>query len=522
MANGRRVRLRVDPELRVVRTRTGGGAPGPSGELGHAATTMPSGAEPGISPIPGETFGLRRVEVDEAFAMAPVEAGTGPSVGGALAGGPVYRLGREYRAVATDRVVVGVGDAAELIGAALDRIVGPGGYEIGPERHGRVVVRLLADADPVTVSARLRRRAGIAFAEPDMVTLHNPVPPSPDVPVAEEVAVDGGALVVGDPLSLRQKVLERVRAVQAFDHIKGGRPDVLIAVLDALVDRDHPDLQPAIEGMLDVLGSMGGDLPDGHATACAGLAAAVADNGVGIRGVAAGCRLLPVRFAASRVGAFFRFGGSAVHAAQAVDEAVAAGAWVISLSWVFVESKELADAIERARTNGRGGKGCVVVAGVGNDGVPAHFPARMETVLGVGACTDDDEPKKRTTEQPWSSCFGAGVRVVAPGVRNLTTDVLGVNGLNVMESPEGDFVTFLGTSAATAIVAGAAALVLSANPCLREEQVREILCSTAERVKTVTFDAAGRHTKMGFGRLDVEAAVKKALQMKQGEAPCAD
>jgi subtilisin family serine protease len=106
-------------------------------------------------------------------------------------------------------------------------------------------------------------------------------------------------------------------------------------------------------------------------------------------------------------------------------------------------------------------------------------------------------------------------------VENLTTDVSGPGGYR--SGPDGDYVpNFRGTSSSTPIVAGAAALVLSANPCLTEEQVRQILCSTAfKKTKTVPF-VDGHNERMGFGRVDVLAAVNEALKMRAagGAVPC--
>ena len=76
---------------------------------------------------------------------------------------------------------------------------------------------------------------------------------------------------------------------------------------------------------------------------------------------------------------------------------------------------------------------------------------------------------------------------------------------------------FGGTSSATPLVAGVAALVLSANKSLRWRAVRSILTSTAEKIDVAGGDyQAGRSLKYGFGRVNAEAAVTKALRSKAG------
>ena len=70
---------------------------------------------------------------------------------------------------------------------------------------------------------------------------------------------------------------------------------------------------------------------------------------------------------------------------------------------------------------------------------------------------------------------------------------------------------FGGTSAATPLVAGVAALVLSANPSLEWNEVRDVLTSTAHKIDR----ARGQYTRgyslqYGYGRVDAEAAVLAA------------
>ena len=74
---------------------------------------------------------------------------------------------------------------------------------------------------------------------------------------------------------------------------------------------------------------------------------------------------------------------------------------------------------------------------------------------------------------------------------------------------------FGGTSSATPLVAGVAALVLSANPSLRWDQVRDVLTGTAEKIDRANARYRdGYSLEYGFGRVNAEAAVAAARARK--------
>jgi thermitase len=124
------------------------------------------------------------------------------------------------------------------------------------------------------------------------------------------------------------------------------------------------------------------------------------------------------------------------------------------------------------------------------------------------------EPRTRVShdgETWWGSNDGPEVPVAAPGVHNYTTDITGTGGYNRGPHYPNYIADLNGTSSATPIVAGAAALVLPANPGLTEAQVRKILVETADKVGGVAYDAPGHNHPMGYGRINVAAAGQKAL-----------
>jgi len=146
----------------------------------------------------------------------------------------------------------------------------------------------------------------------------------------------------------------------------------------------------------------------------------------------------------------------------------------------------------------------VVCIAAGNDQRPVHFPGSLPGYVTVGASNQADERKTRKSSdgEPWGSCYGPTLWLLAPGVSIHTTDITGAAGYE-----DGDYTeTFNGTSAATPHVAGAAALMLSTNPGLSGSDVRALLASTAAPIG----GQAGPTDELGHGRLDVGAAVAAA------------
>lgn len=195
--------------------------------------------------------------------------------------------------------------------------------------------------------------------------------------------------------------------------------------------------------------------------------------------------------------------------ADAVDWARRNGASVISNSWGGgLPSNAVVAAIDRARAQGRGGLGCVVVIAAGNSNGPVEFPASLPGVLVVSASNEYDQaktPESADGETWWGSCFGPEIDVAAPGVHNLTTDISGSAGY----APGNYEPAFNGTSSATPIVAGACGLILSKRSDLSEAQVRGLVVATAEKVGQFSY-ADGRNDRMGSGRLNVLEAVRNA------------
>lgn len=444
-------------------------------------TLMPTGFTP---------FGAGALGPD-VLADALGGLGTGGVVHMAL---PTFRVGRN-QVIASDRILAGVSGANRgAVAARYD-------LELLRSMGDTAVYRVRAGANPFDLSLALSDDPDVRFAEPDFVVAGQHLPDATQLPP--------GGVPLG-PLVPPRYPMEITRAVDAWA-IQPGSRDVRIAILDDGVDTSHPDLRDAVVGAYDAVDDDSYQEPnswDPHGTACAGIAAAQSPIATGMFGSGRGCSLLAVRVAGS---------DSPISPWRLTTETVVRGiewSWrngaaVISNSWKDVApSNAIIEEFDRARTQGRGGRGCVIVVAAGNDGGPVAFPAIVPGVLAVGATNWYDEAKTKEShddEKFWASAHGPEVSIAAPGVRVRTTDIAGPAGYDAA-----DYIAlFYGTSAAAPLVAGACGLVLSARPNLSEDVVRRILIETADKVGQFEY-ADGRNDYLGFGRLNVLEAVRLA------------
>jgi len=305
-----------------------------------------------------------------------------------------------------------------------------------------------------------------------------------------------------------------------------------IAIIDDGVDTSHQEFQSAgkVIAPRDVTRKSNDPRPgngDNHGTACAGVACA---NGTfGASGVAPKARLIPIRLASVL--------GSQAEA-DAFVWAAQNGADVISCSWgppdgdwfdptdpVHNQMVPLPDstrlAMDFAATQGRNGKGCIILfaAGNGNESVDNDGYASYSKVTAIAAC--NDKGKKSAYSDFGGAVWCAfpsnhGSPSLTPGI--WTTDRSGPVGYNSGNALKGDAAgnytnSFGGTSSACPGAAGVAALVIARNPSLRWDQVRDILKQSCDKIDTAggNYDANGRSSLYGFGRINAKRAVELAL-----------
>ncbi len=503
VANGQRVVLEVDEDLIAVRFA----------EPAEQSTRAALADLADLAPY------SERVEIpEEKFTILPIAEVAKPrherymAAAGQLSQedevvrvAPVFKIG-DAQAIATDRLLIGLKARGKKARKYLNSL----GFTVLEEFGDgtEFLVRLAPQADPFAMIAELAAASDISYVEPDFVIMgkHTTRLAAP--------AVNGG-----DPLLSEQYAPQITKAVDAWA-VQQGDPAIKIAILDEGMDTEHEDLAAAIVGGYDATDDDEFQDPmdwDAHGTACAGLAAAIPNNDRGVRGIGGGCSLLAVRIAYSpSPGANWVTNSNWIR--RGIDWAWKNHADVLSNSWGGgAPSSTITQAFERARNQGRDGKGCIVVIAAGNDSGPVSFPGTLADLLTVSASNEFDEFKSRTSrdgEGWWGSNQGPEVDVAAPGVHNYTTDITGSDGYN--PAPDGDYYPiFNGTSSATPIVAGAVGLLLSANPTLGEAAVRQIIRNTADKVGGLHY-FQGRNDQMGYGRLNVERAVKEARRSVNG------
>ena len=264
---------------------------------------------------------------------------------------------------------------------------------------------------------------------------------------------------------------------------------------------------------------------DAHGTACAGVAAARGDNGLGVSGGGPQANLLGLRlisgpFTDADENAAFTWSGGGVP--TVID--------ISSNSWGPFDDVRLEgpgilalDGLRTSVTTGRGGNGVVFCWAGGNgrgndDNVNMDGYANSRYVVSVGAVGND-------AKQSFYSESGSPLLVCAPSnggpLGIFTTDVSDIGGYNdgfTFGEPNNlDYTnSFGGTSSAAPLVAGVVSLILEANSTLGYRDVMEILAGTASKVDPTNVgwvtNGGGFQFNHGFGSgmVDATAAVTRA------------
>ena len=389
--------------------------------------------------------------------------------------------------------------------------------------------------NPLKVCLGLQQSGLVVRAEPELespVHFSNFVLPSDDLLRDQWHLQNKGKH--GDWPANSFKAGSDAKVVEAWNWLQSlGSNKITVAVIDSGFDISHPDLRgngDKIVAPFDFETSTTDPSPhagDWHGTSCAGVAVGAA-NGIGIVGAAPNSKLMPMRFSYisdSQIEAWF-------------NHCVKNGADVISNSWGssdpnFVLSTRMIEAMKKAGTEGRNGKGCVILFAAGNTkrnianptnpnaigGFPTH-----PNVIAISASNSKDERADYTN-------FGKQIAICAPsngsgGAGVTTTDVTGTlplpsGGFGYKGYDAGDYTnSFGGTSSACPLAAGICALILSVKPDLTAAQVREILQSTADKIGNASdYDSNGHSIFFGYGRVNALKAVQKARDGKISVTP---
>jgi hypothetical protein len=251
-----------------------------------------------------------------------------------------------------------------------------------------------------------------------------------------------------------------------------------------------------------------------HGTALAGIIAAKANNEIGIYGVAGGygrpgVKILPLLI-----------GNSDPNTAllpQAIEYAIDKGAKIINMS--FGGSAPLPSLVESQLQDAYNNYDIVLVAAAGLpcsdlDFECIAYPAKYDFVIAVGA-TDQSVNNSNLPEQrlDGGTATGSELEIMAPaGSFRTTYD-------KINQSSSYTFTTDWGkVSYATAFASGVVALMRSANPCLTNEEIREILRDSSDKIGEVAYDSYGHNIFYGYGRVNALRALKTGLGSSSPES----
>lgn len=312
-------------------------------------------------------------------------------------------------------------------------------------------------------------------------------------------------------------------AWQMLNHF--GSADVVVGITDDGCKLDHADLNSAtkfagwgyfrgerliintdINARASEMYKRGAD----HGTACAGVIAGEADAVLTV-GAAPGCRLLPIQWESSGSSLFIS-DSKLLTALNFIADRVD----VLSNSWGAVPNSLWSVTVVRritelARSGGRRGRGIIFLWAAGNENCPIEHSAAVDvpytngwsfksdgTPIWIGVRTTRQFRNNlagipglmhvaalaSTAQRSHYSNYGSGVVICAPTSNVHEYHRLRVSGLGITTTiGPGDDVTneFGGTSSATPLVAGIAALIISANSDLTALDVVSILKQTASK-----------------------------------------
>ncbi len=361
------------------------------------------------------------------------------------------------------------------------RLAGVVGRVASVRGVGAQVVRV--SGDPAAAARRLNRSRAVLYAEPNYTFRATAVPNDPRF--GELYGLHNTGQTGGRPdADIDAPEGWDAPGLSGFPATGGAK----IGIVDTGVMSAHEDLAGKVVdcagvrsfGVSLLLAALFSDPTiesgrcaddNGHGTHVAGTAAAVANNGRGVAGVAFDSPLAICK-ALDSLGS-----GPVAGIANCIDYLVGAGAKVISMSLgSSSDSRTLREAVQRAAPS------ALLVAAAGNDGDSrASYPASYPGVVSVAA-TDKNDARASFSNA------NAAVEVAAPGVGILST------------WSDGGYRSLSGTSMATPHAAGVAA-VIAGRTAGGPAAWRAKLDASVD-----DLGAPGRDTAFGFGRVNLQAA----------------
>lgn len=413
---------------------------------------------------------------------------------------------------ATDPCVAG--DAASAAGVQAD------GTAVGPV----VQTWQVPPGEEDAAIALLSQQPGIAFVERDVYVYaaqEGTVTPTGDNAAADKQAAET-VYQVNDPLyAPYQWGPQRANFPRAWQlvPVSPTLTSVRVGVIDSGVDFTHPDLGLRLLPGKNYINPNILPIDDyGHGTHVTGIIAAFTNNSVGIVGSAPKVLIDP-RKVLDNLGA-----GQGTNVRYAICDAARAGDRIINLSLeVSPESMPVGSTLYnllKGAMDFAEARGVLIVAAGGNHGA-VWYPALFDEVMAVSALTIDDT-------LAYYSAQGPKIEIAAPGgdgtnpiystwptgstqtEQNQLQKNCGTGRL--VKSGSASYCGIAGTSMASPLVAGGAALAWSLNPALTAAEVRSLLKETAA-------DVGLPATSQGAGLLNAEGIVRRLLPSALVAAP---
>lgn len=331
----------------------------------------------------------------------------------------------------------------------------------------------LKEADEIS-PIRVKR---IKVTPQSMANIKKALAKNPHVKFVENNFTAEGGSVPNDPTYVSQWHLPKISAPQGWD-ISTGSATTDIAIIDSGIDPTHPDLaSKLIPGYNFLNGTTDTHDVLGHGTAVAGTAAAISNNGKGVAGVAWQSSIMPlVVLDATDYASYSNIANAIIYAADH-------GVRIINVS---IGGASASSTLQNA-VNYAWNKGALVFASAMNNGTTTpYYPAACTNAIAVAATDSADNRSS-------FSNYGTWITIAAPGSYIYTTN----NG--------GGYGAWNGTSFSSPIAAGLAALILSVNPMLTNQQVKDIIIQNVDDLGTAGFDQ-----NFGYGRINVAKSLQAA------------
>jgi thermitase len=311
-----------------------------------------------------------------------------------------------------------------------------------------------------TIMRALQAVAEVDWVEPNETISINPI-------AGKEEKINKKKFGINDPGLEQLWGFESMEVDKLYNFLDNNsikaRKKALIAILDTGVDAKHEDLKDNFRS----LDTKSDDDPRGHGTHCAGIAAAVSNNAVGVASFSRNNQFVQVSsikvLSASGIGTQKMIIDGIIKAADAKADVIS-----LSLGGRSNQSKERAyqKAVDYANN-----KGAIVVVAAGNSNRNAKdfAPAGVPGVITVSAL---NEQLSRAVFSNYVTDLDMGI--AAPGVNIYST------------VPDGKYATFSGTSMATPYVSGLVGLLKSIDPSLNTKDTYQILMQSGKKTRNTT------------------------------------